>query len=131
MIINGYVLIQLQLIISPELAHETVCGGEDGWCEALWTILDNARTAGDPIIIQAQVKEQMVSIQISDNGPPVSPENLTKAGQPFFTAWPTERGTGLGLYVARSYATAVGGELRLEARPQGVCATLLLPLEHA
>jgi two-component system sensor histidine kinase RegB len=60
----------------------------------------------------------------------MSPEELARAGEPFFTTRPSGTGTGLGIFVARSTAEQLGGSLSLVSAPgQGTTATLLLPAD--
>ena len=50
-------------------------------------------------------------IEVSDNGPGVPPELATRIFVPFFTT--KERGSGVGLALARQVMTAHGGVIRL------------------
>lgn len=105
-------------------------GAEEGWRDALWTLLDNARAAGGPIEVSATPAETSLIVVVRDHGPPVPAERLARAGQPFFSAWLDRKGAGLGLYVARSFARAAGGDLILAPRASGGAqATLTIPLE--
>jgi PAS domain S-box-containing protein len=52
-----------------------------------------------------------VVCDVRDTGSGISPENLTKIFQPFFTTKPEDRGTGLGLPVARGIVESYGGTL--------------------
>jgi len=117
--------VRLDLAITGE--GLTVRGGEDGWRDALWTVLDNARTAGEPLSVRlASPQPTQIHLLVEDGGPPVSTDDLARAGQPFFSGWRGRKGTGLGLFVARTYARAAGGDLVLTARETGVRATLVM-----
>jgi len=52
-----------------------------------------------------------VVCEVRDTGSGISPEDLTKIFQPFFTTKPEDRGTGLGLPVARGIVESYGGTL--------------------
>src|SRR5262249_40771881 len=52
-----------------------------------------------------------VVCEVHDNGCGISPDNLTRIFQPFFTTKPEDRGTGLGLPVARGIVESYGGPL--------------------
>lgn len=108
-----------------------VRGAEDGWRDALWTLLDNARAAGGPLTLSALQVGATVELSVVDQGAPVPAERLARAGQPFYSAWPNRKGAGLGIYVARTFARAAGGELTLQAcDTRGVRATLTMQVER-
>jgi len=52
-----------------------------------------------------------VVCEVRDTGAGISPDNLAKIFQPFFTTKPEDRGTGLGLPVARGIVESYGGTL--------------------
>ncbi|MES2645206.1 MAG: HAMP domain-containing sensor histidine kinase [Myxococcota bacterium] len=104
--------VRVTLVGEPILA--SVLGGEDGWRDATWTVLDNARAAGEPIRVTTRLDAGRVVVAVEDSGLPVPAERLARAGQPFFSAWPGRKGTGLGLYVARTFARAASGDVMLE-----------------
>ena len=59
----------------------------------------------------------------------MEPEELSRAGEPFFTTKPPGRGMGLGLFIARSVVEQLGGSLELDSRVgAGTTATVRLPL---
>lgn len=59
--------------------------------------------------------EQGVRILITDQGPGMTQDVLSRAGEPFFTTKEPGQGMGLGLFLARSVIERLGGELRLES----------------
>jgi signal transduction histidine kinase len=70
--------------------------------------------------------EGRARIDMRDDGPGLSDEVKAHLFQAGTTS--KERGTGLGLALARGLARQHGGDLRLENRPEGGClATLILP----
>lgn len=116
--------VALDVVVDDSTAK--VRGGEDGWRDALWTVLDNARTAGEPISVRVVPQPPQLLIVVEDHGAPASPDDLARAGQPFFSGWTGRKGTGLGLFVARTYARAAGGDLLLvPAGERGARATLV------
>ncbi|MFI5178123.1 MAG: sensor histidine kinase, partial [Vicinamibacterales bacterium] len=71
--------------------------------------------------------DRRVRVVVADRGRGMSPEELARAGEPFFTTKPPGVGTGLGLFVARSAVEQLGGTLTIaSARDQGTTATVLL-----
>ena len=69
---------------------------------------------------------EQVSVEFRDDGPGITPEDLRRVGEPFFT---TKRGgTGLGLAIAQRIVERHGGVLTLESvAGQGTTARVTLP----
>lgn len=115
-------------------ALPSVRGAPGPWRAALWTVLGNAQRAGATRIVvrlhpEGPAGSPHVALAVDDDGHGVSEEVARRAGEPFFTAWPSGGGQGLGLFSARTYARAVGGDLELQPRPDGgTCTTLRLPV---
>lgn len=56
-----------------------------------------------------------VSVQITDNGPGIAPENMDKLFDMFFTT--TSNGLGFGLWWVKTFLEQQGGEVRAESVP--------------
>ena len=56
-----------------------------------------------------------VELEIADNGPGISEENLEKIFNPFYTTKDT--GTGLGLYIVNSEIEKIGGQITAASNP--------------
>ncbi len=68
-------------------------------------------------------------ISISDTGGGISPDNLPRVFDPFFTTRRAGEGTGLGLSVSRDIVHRHGGRLDVESEPgTGTTFTLRLPM---
>lgn len=67
-----------------------------------------------------------VSVEFRDDGPGITPDDLRRVGEPFFT---TKRGgTGLGLAIAQRIVERHGGVLTLESvAGRGTTARVILP----
>jgi PAS domain S-box-containing protein len=65
------------------------------------------------ITIRVRPTEDKARVQcdVSDTGPGIPPEQVEKIFEPFFTTKPPDRGTGLGLPVAREIVASYGGTL--------------------
>ena len=80
------------------------------------------------IHISVEVENEQVITRLSNDGPPIAPEDLARIFEPFFTT--KEAGTGLGLAVSHNIITQHGGALSVENLPgiRGVAFTVRLPL---
>lgn len=68
-----------------------------------------------------------VRIVVRDQGRGMAPDELARAGEPFFTTKPIGSGTGLGVFTARSAIERLGGSLELASAPgRGTTATITL-----
>lgn len=104
--------------------------------QVLFNILENAeRHGGEGVsvtIATRQVREQ-VEISIEDDGPGVSPAEGAMLFEKFYRGarqQTDDRGTGIGLSIARGFVEAMGGTLRLNesTRPSmGLRLELRLP----
>jgi signal transduction histidine kinase len=89
-----------------------------------------AAPAGSVVEIAARGGDGEVAIEVADRGPGLTPEARDRLFRPFFTT--KQRGTGLGLALAKKVADAHGGALALDDREGGgTVARLVLPLLRA
>jgi CheY-like chemotaxis protein len=73
-----------------------------------------------------------VRLAVSDTGTGMDQRTLERALEPFFTTKPQDKGTGLGLPMAKGFAEQSGGALAIEsASGQGTTVTLWLPVADA
>jgi len=96
--------------------------------QALLNLLRNAGEAmrqQGPLRIALEPAERWVRIVIADSGPGVPPGREEAIFAPFFST--KERGTGLGLAVARAAVAAHGGTLVLRPSPEGATFVMTLP----
>jgi CheY-like chemotaxis protein/anti-sigma regulatory factor (Ser/Thr protein kinase) len=74
-------------------------------------------------------QHEAVALQVSDDGPGISPEVKPKIFDPFFTTKETGKGTGLGLTVAYAIVQEHGGSIRVDSSPDGGASfTVELPV---
>lgn len=70
-----------------------------------------------------------ISIRCSDNGPGISPNDISNIFDPFYTTKDPGKGTGLGLYVCFMIVEALGGKIEAASTEgQGTDIILHLPL---
>jgi signal transduction histidine kinase len=96
-------------------------------------IINNALQAmpqgGDLRIRLNPVEEHEAMIEFSDTGVGISPENLQKIFEPFFSTKEDRDGTGLGLSISYRIIQHHGGRIDVESEPgKGTIFRIFLPL---
>jgi signal transduction histidine kinase len=100
----------------------------------VWTnIIDNAIQAmdghGTLTIRTARENEQMIRVEICDDGPGIPEDVIERIFTPFFTTKPFGEGTGLGLDLAwRIVVEKHGGNISVQSRPGDTRFAVCLPL---
>ncbi len=80
------------------------------------------------VTTSANPHKNIVTIEVADTGPGVSPDMLEKIIDPFFTTRRDEGGTGLGLFISEKIVSDMQGILELASEPgQGFIARIVLP----
>lgn len=69
--------------------------------------------------VAAREVREGVEIDVSDDGPGIEPEDLSRVFDPFFTTKPPGAGTGLGLSVSHRLMEAMGGAISAGNAPGG------------
>ena len=80
--------------------------------------------------INAQVQDDMIHIQVSNQGPQVPPEDLERIFDKFYRITAADRvtGTGLGLSICKGIIEAHGGHIWAENIQDGLAFNFTLPL---
>jgi two-component system sensor histidine kinase KdpD len=80
--------------------------------------------------IHAQVEEDTVHVQVSNQGPQVPPEHLERIFDKFYRITAADRvtGTGLGLSICKGIIEAHGGRIWAENISTGFAFNFTLPL---
>lgn len=96
---------------------------------AIHNVLQNAVQAspsGDTVRVQVTAQKGRVQILIQDQGPGMTQEQIQDAFRPFFTT--REKGSGLGLPLARRHLELQGGRLDLQSTiGRGTIAVIQIP----
>ncbi|WP_172992116.1 sensor histidine kinase [Lacipirellula parvula] len=88
----------------------------------------DATSSGGRVSLTVFARPRWMEILVADDGPGMDHLTLKRAGEPFFTTKDPGRGTGLGLFLCRMFATRAGGNLQLSSKPgHGTVAILTIP----
>ena len=106
--------------------------GNAGYAQqALLNLLINAEQAmtGMPGTLRVRMRGEndKVGVEVSDSGPGLSEIARQRLFEPFATTRSPGDGAGLGLWVSRSIAEAVGGSIEVASTETGTTAVLWLP----
>ncbi|HEU5103118.1 MAG TPA: GAF domain-containing protein [Roseiflexaceae bacterium] len=129
--------IQVTVAIDPNLAAAR--GDPNQLEQVLFNIIHNAMLALSSnlhgarrdLSIQATQQPDAVRISISDSGPGIAPQHLTRVFEPFFTTRPIGQGTGLGLAITHSIIQQHQGQIHVTSQAgQATTFTIDLPIAN-
>ena len=111
--------VDLELVIVPDLPE--VAADESQIRQALLNLVRNAKEAmpqGGRIRVEVRgLDASWVRLTVGDSGPGISPENLSKIYDPFFST--KDKGTGLGLALVQQIVSDHGGRIEVDLPPTG------------
>ena len=86
---------------------------------------------GSAVRVEAAAHGAMAAVSVTDSGKGIAPEDQARIFEKFERVDPSEPGgSGLGLYIARRLARAMGGDITLtSAAGEGARFTLVLPTD--
>jgi two-component system sensor histidine kinase VicK len=101
---------------------------KDRLSEVMWNLLDNATkfTERGSISIASRKENSHITVTVKDSGSGIDSDVLPKLFTKFVTK--SEKGTGLGLYIAKSIIEAHGGKIWAESNKDGKGATFTFTL---
>jgi two-component system, OmpR family, osmolarity sensor histidine kinase EnvZ len=101
---------------------------------ALGNLIDNALKYGRRAQVTLQATSDQVAIEVQDEGRALTPDALARLTDPFARGanvleadGTAIAGFGMGLTIVSTIAAQHGGSLQFDARPQGLCARLVIP----
>jgi sigma-B regulation protein RsbU (phosphoserine phosphatase) len=100
--------------------------------QILSNLLANALTHGSPegaVHVRAFLEQNLFELSVTNSGRPILPEALEKLFQPFTRqdVSSSQKGLGLGLYIASEIARAHKGELTVASNAEETCFTFRMP----
>ena len=97
-------------------------------------LINLMRNAADAIVKDGRIalatfaERDTVSVIVTDTGPGISDENLSKLFIPFFTTKEVGKGTGLGLSISHGIVTSLGGRINVVSKiGEGTTFEIVLP----
>ena len=124
--------VDVALDLDPGLPSTLGSGGR--LQQVFMNLFLNARDAmpdGGELVVRTRQKNSTLLIEISDTGKGISPENVKRIYDPFFTTKGIGRGTGLGLSVSYGIIQEHSGRISVDSRPgKGTTFTLAIPLKR-
>src|SRR5260221_7980724 len=129
----GYQLQSDGIIVDADLDRNMVSifGDFHALQQVLVNIINNAQHAmnerggGGLLTIATRCDGRACMIEVTDSGPGISPDNLKRIFDPFFSTKRVGQGTGLGLSIAYGTVKDHGGTIHARSRP-GSGATFMM-----
>ncbi len=81
--------------------------------------LESFRKEGGQIWVRTRRLGNEMLLEVADDGPGISPENMDKLFDPFFTTKDVGEGTGLGLSITHNIVEAHGGHIEVDSEAGG------------
>jgi two-component system, NtrC family, sensor kinase len=100
------------------------------WMNLLVNAAQAIDSAEGEVRITTRFKGRTAVVSVSDTGPGIPGEQLSKIFDPFFTTKPVGEGTGLGLSISHGIVERHGGKIEVESAPGlGTTFTISLPID--
>ena len=81
------------------------------------------------VTVTCMPKDFYIDVRVEDTGEGISPAQLQKIFEPYFTTKQGKSGTGLGLYITRKVVEDHNGSIKVDSTPgSGTTFTIRLPL---
>lgn len=87
---------------------------------------------GGLISVAGSLTDELVRLDVVDDGPGVDPEDLPRVMDPFFTKKERPDASGLGMFISYSIVRNHGGTMAVDSKPgAGFSVAITLPRAHA
>ena len=115
---------QLSELVAPhELLVQVLANLVRNACDA-----QSEAGRAEPVRVVTHIEATRAAFEVFDRGSGIPAHAQSRVGEPFFTTKAPGRGLGLGVFLARTFAEKMGGELTLAERPGGgTVARLTVP----
>lgn len=136
--VRGVVEAATRLVDSSSQRQFRIVGGPD--LHARWPrqqvdqvltnlLLNAAQASRTQVVVGWTTRDDLVVIEITDDGPGIPEAVRARVFEPFFSTRPVGKGTGLGLSVSLALANTMGGWIELEPGNElrGTVARFTLP----
>jgi two-component system sensor histidine kinase/response regulator len=111
----------------------TLLGDSTQMTRAIQNVIINAvQAASDSkgtVTVNCLRKDFYVDVRVEDTGPGITPAQMAKIFDPYFTTKQGKSGTGLGLYITKKVVEDHTGSIKVDSTPEvGTSFTIRLPL---
>lgn len=120
-------------VTKPEGPGPSVEADRSALMRIISNLLDNAMKFGPPgsaLTIETREAEDLVAIDVADEGPGIAPQDLPRVFERFYKGEPSRagEGVGLGLAIVKHLVRAHGGTVEVSSEPgKGATFTVKLP----
>ena len=98
--------------------------------QVVTNLIDNALDASASLVsLKTTATSHEVLFEVSDDGPGIPPEQLSRIWEPFFTTKAPGVGTGIGLPISRKIVVDHGGRIAVDSKPGSTVFVVHLPTE--
>jgi PAS domain S-box-containing protein len=126
---------QIEMVRNYDRETPLVFGNSGKLQQVFTNLILNARDAipnGGSITISTRSEDHSLTVEVSDTGIGIDPDNVAKIYDPFYTTKGVGRGTGLGLAVSYGIVQEHSGHISVESTPgRGTTFRITLPTANA